>query len=333
MAITWLKKNAAVQMIKRYEGPRMNRVIVTGASGMIGATLIQQLVDLGVEVLAIVRPQSEKSKNIPESPLVKRFVCDLSQLRSFPVHQANGAYDAFFHFAWAGTYGTSRDDVYLQHANVGHTLDAVALAHKLGCTVFVGAGSQAEYGPKVNEKLAPETLAAPVTGYGIAKLEAGRLGRLYAAQLGIRFIWARILSVYGPMDNPYTLVMSTIRKLLSCEEVHFTKGEQRWDFLYSQDAASSFRLMAERGHDGAIYCVGSGNTILLKDALTYLCNAVVPGKRVGFGDIPYPANQVMHLCADITALQKDTGFCVQVSFEEGIQKTIAWCKAQRMIQR
>lgn len=302
----------------------MKRVVVTGASGMIGATLIRQFVDLGVEVLAIVRSQSDKSANIPVSPLVKSMTCDLSQLRNFPINSVSDAYDAFFHFAWAGTYGSIRDDVYLQHSNVGYTLDAIALAHKLGCAVFVGAGSQAEYGPKMNEKLAPNTPTAPVTGYGIAKLEAGRLGRLYASQLGIRFIWARILSVYGPMDNTYTLVMSTIRKLLSGEEVHFTKGEQQWDFLYSDDAANAFRLMAESGRDEEVYCVGSGETILLRDALTYLCRAVDPSSRVGLGDIPYPANQVMYLCADTSALQKDTGFIRRVSFEEGVQKTIRW---------
>lgn len=306
----------------------MKRVVVTGASGMIGATLIHQLVGLGVEVLAIVRPRSDKSVNIPDSPLVERIACEVSQLCNLFTEKTSSAYDTFFHFAWTGTYGAARDDVYLQHDNVRCTLDAVALAHRLGCAVFVGAGSQAEYGPKVNEKLSSNTPAEPVTGYGIAKLEAGRMGRLYAYQLGIRFIWARILSVYGPMDNPYTLVMSTIRKILTGEEVHFTKGEQEWDFLYSQDAANAFRLMAESGRDGAVYCVGSGKTILLRDALTRLCHEIDPSRRVGLGDIPYPTNQVMYLCADTSDLYRDTGFRAQVSLEEGIRKTIAWYRNQ-----
>lgn len=308
---------------------KTSKAVVTDATGIIGATLIRQLVSQGTEVLAIVRPQSEKSTNIPESPLVKRIACDVSQLHNFPMAQTNQPYDTFFHFAWAGPYGASRDDVYLQHANARYTLDAVALSHKLGCTTFVGTGSQAEYGPKVSEKLAPDTPAAPVTGYGIAKLEAGRMGRLYAGQLGVRFIWARVLSVYGPMDKPYTLVMSTIQKLLSGEEVHFTKGEQQWDFLFSEDAANAFRLMAESGHSGVVYCVGSGETILLRDALTHLCHAVDPNQRADLGDIPYPANQVMYLRADTDTLHRDTGFRSQVSFEEGIKNTIAWCKEQK----
>lgn len=305
------------------------KAVVTGASSMIGATLIRQLVSQGTEVLAIIRPRSEKATNIPESPLITCISCDISQLPSFPIWQANQEYDTFYHFAWAGTFGSMRDDAYLQHSNVRCTMDAIALASKLGCATFVGAGSQAEYGPKVNEKLAPDTPTEPVTGYGIAKLEAGRMGRLFAKQLGLRFIWARVLSVYGPLDNPHTLVMSTIRKLLSGEEVHFTKGDQQWDFLYSEDAANAFRLIAESGHDGAVYCVGSGKTILLRDALTYLCQAVDPNQHVVFGDMAYSPDQIMYLCADTVALSNDTGFDVQVSFEDGIQKTIAWCKEQR----
>ncbi len=304
----------------------MRRVVVTGASGMIGATLVRQLVSAGIEVLAITRPYSEKAVNLTVTALVKSIACDISELRNFPLSQVKGAYDTFFHFAWAGTYGTARDDVYLQHANIGYTLDAMGLAKKLGCTTFIGAGSQAEYGPKAGIKLAPDLPAAPITGYGIAKLDAGRLGRLYAEQLGIRFMWARILSVYGPMDNPYTLVMSTIRKLLAGSEVHFTKGEQQWDFLFSEDAALAFRLMAEKGKDGAVYCLGSGKTVSLADALTYLCHLVRPGCRVGLGDLPYPEKQVMYLCADIDTLQMDTGFSPETSLEEGIGKTIAWCK-------
>ena len=308
---------------------RARKAIVTGASSMIGATLIRQLVSQGTEVLAIIRPRSEKATNIPESPLITCISCEISQLPSFPYWQTNQQYDTFYHFAWAGTFGSMRDDVYLQHSNVRYTMDAIALASKLGCATFVGAGSQAEYGPKANEKLSPNTPTSPVSGYGIAKLEAGRMGSIYARQLGLRFIWARVLSVYGPFDNPYTLVMSTIRKLLSGEKVHFTMGDQQWDYLYSEDAANAFRLIAEKGHDGAVYCVGSGKTILLRDALTYLCQAIDPNQCVVFGDIPYLPNQVMYLCADTFTLSRDTGFNVQVSFDEGIRKTIAWSKEQK----
>ena len=52
-----------------------------------------------------------------------------------------------------------------------------------------------------------------------------------------------------------------------------------------------------------------------------------PKLEIGIGELDYYPNQVMHLAADITELANDTGFKPTVSFEEGIQKTIAWYRS------
>ncbi len=150
--------------------------------------------------------------------------------------------------------------------------------------------------------------------------------KIVCEQLKMRHIWARILSVYGPMDNETSLTMSTIVKLINGEETHFTKGEQIWDFLYSGDAANAFHLMAEKGVHGSIYCLGSGNNTVLKDAIKEIFEQINPNAKTGIGDIPYPPNQVMFLLADIESLTRDTGFVPKVSFKEGIRKTIEWYK-------
>lgn len=50
------------------------------------------------------------------------------------------------------------------------------------------------------------------------------------------------------------------------------------------------------------------------------------GQEIGFGEIPYQEKQVMYLCADISDLEKDTGFAPRVTFAEGIEKTVDWCR-------
>jgi nucleoside-diphosphate-sugar epimerase len=55
-------------------------------------------------------------------------------------------------------------------------------------------------------------------------------------------------------------------------------------------------------------------------------NAIDPQLPINYGAIPYGAKQVMHLCADITDLVRDTGFEVQYSFEDGIRETIDWVR-------
>lgn len=302
----------------------MKRAVVTGASGMIGATLIRQLIDRGIEVLAIVRPGSLKAENIPQSPLVVKVECSLASLPALTIEALpHTHYDVFFHLAWDGVSGAARNDSVLQTNNILNALDAVNLAHRLNCTVFVGAGSQAEYG-RVSQKLRSDTPVNPENGYGIAKYAAGKLCALQARQMGLRFNWVRILSVYGPMDNQGSVITSTIHKLLKGEPLQFTKGEQVWDFIFSQDAARALYMIGISGRDGAVYPIGSGESRLLRDYLADTCRIVDPNALPSFGDLPYPAGQVMYLCADIQELHDDTGFSPRVPFAEGIRITADW---------
>jgi nucleoside-diphosphate-sugar epimerase len=125
------------------------------------------------------------------------------------------------------------------------------------------------------------------------------------------------------------MVMSGINKMLDGERPQYTKGEQIWDYLYNKDAARAFRLIAEKGQDNSIYCLGSGRTRMLKDYIYAIRDAIDPSIDIGVGELDYYPNQVMHLEADISNLTKDTGFTPQYSFEEGIRETIAWVKEQR----
>ncbi|BBK75640.1 NAD-dependent epimerase/dehydratase family protein [Clostridium butyricum] len=303
----------------------MKKVVVTGATGIIGISLIKYLIINSIEVLAICRPKSDKIKNIPKNNLVKIIECDIDNLSSVS-ERINEKYDTFFHFAWSGTFGDSRNDVYMQNLNIQYTLDAVKLANYLGCDTFIGAGSQAEYGI-INQDLSSNTLTNPSTGYGIAKYSAGKLSAIYSKKLNMRHIWVRILSVYGPNDNNYTMIISTINKLLNGERAEFTKAEQMWDYLYCDDAARALYLIAINGIDQRTYILGSGVCKSLKEYIRIITNHIGNGCEVEFGKIPYSENQVMYLCADLLELTKDTGFIPMIDFEEGIQKTIEFCKS------
>lgn len=310
---------------------KITRAILTGATGMIGATLVQVLLRAGVEVWALVRCSSTRIKNLPDNERLHFVDADLSNLEVLLTNKEKlpQKADVFFYLGWEGTYGASRDDLYLQHKNIKNTLDAVWLAHNLSCEAFIGTGSQAEYG-KCSEVITPVTPTFPETGYGIAKLCAGQMSRNLCKQLGIRHVWTRIFSVYGPMDHNYTMVMSGIYKLLNGERPSYTKGEQQWDYLYSEDAARALYLVACNGKDQAVYCIGSGNVRPLKDYILAIRDAVNPDAEIGLGEVPYPNGQVMYLQADIQTLTRDTGFIPQVSFEEGIQKTVQWCRKNKI---
>lgn len=306
----------------------MKRVIITGPTGAIGMALIQKCIETDVEVTAVCHRGSGRISHIPVSDKVKVVECNLDEIRNLP-DILDGRFDVFFHFAWACTAGEGRNDVDAQTQNIRYAMDAVEVAGRLGCECFIGAGSQAEYGRfegKLNDKVPP----FPDNGYGIAKLCAGQLSRIRCSQLGIRHIWFRILSVYGKYDGEQTMIMSSIRSMLNGESPEYTPAGQIWDYLYSEDAAEALYLAAEKGRDGAVYCLGSGQARPLKEYIEIMRDEIDSGLTLKIGARPYADKQVMYLCADISDLQEDTGFMPQVGFREGVRKTIGWMREKVM---
>ena len=307
----------------------IRKAIITGPTGAVGVSLIQELIAQKIHVTTVCRRGSKRMNAIPRHPFVEIVECNLNELKILS-DKLSHDYDVFYHFAWDGTYGETRQDLYLQANNIIYTLDAVHLAADLGCKVFVGAGSQSEFG-HVEGVLHPDMPCNPDNGYGIAKLDAGRMSRLECQKFGIRHEWCRIVSLYGPYDGMHTMVMSGISKMLHGERPQYTKGDQVWDYIYSKDAARAFRLVAEKGKDGAIYCFGTGKTRRLEDFILAIRDAVNPELEIGLGELPYYPNQVMHLEADISNLTADTGFVPKYTFEEGIRETVEWVKQNKTI--
>lgn len=286
---------------------------------MIGSAIVEKAMAEGWEVLCLVRKGSKRMGNIPVSNHVHVVEADLSDYASL---QISDVWDVFIHLGWDKTYGNSRDDVDVQLMNIRYTMDAVRLAKRYGCSVFVGAGSQAEYGP-VQARIGTDTPTCPESGYGIAKLCAGQMARLLCGQLGMRFNWLRILSVYGIHDAPQTLIMYTIRELLAGRSPELTECGQIWDYCNSKDVASAFLSVAENGVDGKNYPLGSGKGMPLKEYLSIIQKAINPSTPLGFGAKPYYPHQPMYLVADITSLSNDTGWKPAKPFEIGIKEVIS----------
>lgn len=303
----------------------IQNVLVTGATGAIGVALCKKLLVEKKNIFVVCRPGSDRVKALPNDESIHVIYCDVSELLKLPEILNKIKIDAFYHFAWKNTIGSGRNDMTSQISNIQYTIDAVHAAKALGCKVFIGSGSQAEYG-RVEGILKPDTPTFPENGYGIAKLCAGKMSQIECDKLGIDHIWVRILSVYGPNDGSGTMVSGTIRALLKGQVPKLTQGLQKWDYLYSEDAADALYLCAVKGRNNAIYPLGSGQARPLKEYMEIIRDSINPALKLGLGEIPYGPLQVMYLEADISDLKKDVGFTPKTSFEEGIKHTIDWIR-------
>ena len=300
----------------------MNNIILTGATSMIGVALINECIKSNIKVTALVRKNSKNLNRIPDNDLINIIECNLDELCNLNL---NETYDIFYHFGWEYTYHEKRNDFNAQMINIKYSLDAVDLAKRIGCKKFIGAGSQAEYGPK-SKKISPTTKCNPVIAYGKIKNKASKLTLEKCEEYGIIHIWVRIFSVYGIYENKNTMISQTIKKLLNGDIPYFTPSEQEWDYLFSKDAGRAFYLIGLYSEKNAIYCLGSGKTKKLKEYIQIIQHSVNPNLPIKIGTLPYSENQVMYLCADISELTRDTGFIPKYSFEEGIKYTIKFIK-------
>lgn len=291
------------------------RIVVTGATSMIGVALIEKSIEHGDEVLAIVREGTSRLSRLPKSDLIKLAYADLDTLEI--VTGDGNPYDVFYHFAWAHTNKQERDDAILQENNIKYTLDAVELAHRLGCHRFVGAGSQAEYG-RVDAVIDEETKCNPLIAYGMAKLSANYLSRKLCDKYEMEHVWGRIFSVYGINDNKDTMIDYALNTLAKNEVATFSSGEQMWNYLYEADAGEIFRRLGYTEGIQGVYCVANKNSIQLKCYINKMASLLGKEDLIQFNKNATPLGLQVNLDKLIIAI----GEIEFTSFEDGMLKII-----------
>ena len=112
------------------------------------------------------------------------------------------------------------------------------------------------------------------------------------------------------------------------EKPSFTPAQQRWDFLNEKDAGEAFYAMGQKATGHKVYCLGSGKGEILQKYIETIRDHINPEIDLGIGDLPYPENCVMNLCADVTGLMEDTGWEPVVKFEEGIAGIVEYIQKE-----
>jgi len=298
------------------------RIFVTGASGFLGSYLVDELVRHGHEVAVLLRPDSSDPWRL--SGIQEDIVRVSGTLNA--ISDLRGALERFkpeavAHLAWRGVGNRDRNSS-KQVRNIVDAAELVEVAADVGASVFVGAGSQAEYGP-IDRAIRTDDETRPTTLYGKAKLAAGDIAGQIAENRGMRFAWVRIFSTYGPKDSENWLIPSAILTMRRGEHMSLTKCEQKWGFLHARDAAVAFRLVLTSPSAAGFFNLGNPHAPLLRDTLFRLRELVNPGASLGFGDIPYRSDQVMVLQADTSRLS-DLGWSVGVSLDDGLRETVSW---------
>jgi len=299
----------------------MKKILVTGGSGFVGAAVVRLLLEQGCKVALLLRPSSNTRRIDDLLAQCTVIRGDLSKLEDIRTDLTEFSPHTVVHLAWDGVKGADRNSS-VQMKNVVNSISLYCLTEQIGCAQFVGLGSQAEYGQVVG-RISETTATHPTTAYGAAKLATSLILERSAAASGRPFAWLRLFSSYGPDDDPSWMISYLIRSLLAGERPSLTKAEQFWDYIHVNDVASGI-VAAVNSNARGFFNIGSGNAQSLREIISMIRDAIDPSLSLGFGELPYRPDQVMHLEADINALSSATGWFPRISFESGIAETVEW---------
>lgn len=305
----------------------MKRVIINGASGFIGSWLVKEMLNNGVQVTVIAR-HKEKIDSLygDHVEIYESKYQDFVKL-DIPMKE----YDAFYQLAWEGVSTEYKDNYDIQMKNIDMSVAAITLAKRLNCKKFIASGTVAEYVfceniMDFNQKQSPNDL------YGAIKTSVHYILEVLARRMDINFIWAVLPSTFGEGRKDSNIISYTITELLKNRKPSYGNLQQLWDFLYVTEVVRALRLVGEMGKTGKIYGIGSGQYLRLKDYICKIRDIINPDLELGIGERPQMSQKTISSCVGIYDLVKDTNFKVEISFEEGIIRTIDYYR-EKIIEK
>lgn len=299
----------------------MKKVIVTGANGFIGSSLIKVLIRNGIGVVAV--DISFAGNRLPESDNIVKIESGVDDTLADKIPQ--GDYEAFYHLAWRGVNGSDKADPKVQLDNIRMAVDCADICKQKGIKKLLCAGTVAE---NATFSLPNLKLTSGGMMYGVAKHSCHLIVEDYCKNIGQDFVWMQFSNIYGVGNKTGNLVSYTLGEILSGKEATFGPAMQPYDFIYVDDLIEAVYRLGTDKTDKAFYYIGSGKPRILKDFLIKIgelagcINLIKTGIRPDDG-ISYSIEMF-----DNTELKAAVGDYVKVPFEDGIQKTINWLRSE-----
>jgi len=309
----------------------MSKYLVTGGAGFIGSNIVEELVCLGEEVVVLDNLSTGFRENI--EPFIEDIRFIEGDIRdSETVKKAMISVDYVLHQAALASVPRSIDDpLFVNDVNVNGTLTILEEARNAGVKCVVYAASSSAYGdsdisPK-RENLRP----SPLSPYAVSKLVGEHYCSVYSNIFGLPTVSLRYFNVFGPRQDPKSQYAAVVpifisRLLNNSRPEIFGDGEQSRDFTYVKNVVNANILASKSAEPaaGEMVNVACGGEYTVNELLKYINNHLESGVDPKYSEPR--AGDVKHSLADISKAKELIDYSIEVSFEEGISKTVEWYK-------
>lgn len=311
----------------------MNEIaLVTGGAGFIGSHLVESLARRGQRVRVVDDFSTGLSSNLahiePAPEIIEGDVANAAVIQ-----RAVQGVGVIFHLAALASVQRSieaPEDTH--HVCASGTLNVLDTARRAGVRRFVYAASSSAYGIPAGEVQTENDPLAPLSPYAAAKLAGEFYAQSFTAAFGLETVRLRFFNIFGPRqraDSPYSGVIALFAAALNAGRTPTIYGDglQTRDFTFVTDVVQALMHAAQTpGISGRVYNIGTGRGTSVLDLVAALNRQL--GTNIAPQHAAPRAGDVRHSRADISRARQELDYQPEVSFEDGLARTLAWYRRQ-----
>jgi nucleoside-diphosphate-sugar epimerase len=311
----------------------VKRVILTGATGFIGANLARRLLTEGHEVWTFLRPGCSIWRIEDIRGDLRVVDVDLQDEAGVGAAVRQIRPDWVFNLAAHGAYPWQSELRAMLLTNILGTVHLLEAAVSTGCEAFVHTGTSSEYGAKDHSPPEGEWLE-PNSHYAVTKASATLFCR-YTGQvtgLGVRIL--RLYSVYGPWEEPTRLMPTLVMRGLVGELPSLVSPGTARDYIYVDDVVDACVMAAAASgqEPGAVYNVGTGRQTSLREVVELVRAEMGISVEPVWGTMAPRTWDTDVWVADTARIQAQLGWQPRHALPAGFRLLVGWLRDQREIQ-
>jgi len=311
-------------------------ILVTGGAGTIGSTLVDHLVEAGVDrVLVLDNLVRGRRENLADAIATGKVTLVEGDVRDRDlVHDVTRGRDIVFHQAAIRITQCAEEPRLALEVLVDGTFTVLEAAAEHKVDKVIAASSASVYG------LAEEFPTTERhhhhnndTFYGAAKSFNEGMARSFRAMYGLDYVLLRYFNVYGPRMDVHGLYTEVLVRWMEriadgLPPLIFGDGLQTMDFVYTTDIARANVLAAGSDVVDGVYNIASGTETSLVALARALLRAMDSDLEVEHGP-ERAVNGVSRRLADVGAARRDLGFTAEVGLQDGLRQLVAWWRPLR----
>lgn len=301
------------------------KVLVTGATGFVGACLTRRLVMAGYDVHIFTRKQSNRWRILDILNLLDEHEVDLRDFATLQKKVTDIKPNIIYHLATYGGFVFQQDTRSIIESNFIGTVNLLRACEKVGFDYFVNTGSSSEYGFKQNP-MSEMDIPEPVGDYGISKCAATFFCQSEAIQKRLPIVTLRLFSPYGYWDDSKRLIPYVIKSVLRGNPPKLSTPNSVRDYIFIEDILDFYqKIVTRKSSIGGIFNIGSGCQHSIGEVVSLITKFIGNNVKPIWGEFKHQRSEPTTWVADITKSKKE-GLELKVPLQVGLEKTIIWIK-------